>query len=70
METHADLAERCGEYSPSVLRRKSDQEGGRDAVKRAGLDEDPEHRETRPSDFLGVPPHGLPELVADQQRRP
>ena len=69
-DTHADLPERRGEYRTGVRRRKSEQEGGRDAIERAGLDEDPEDGETRRPDALGVPLDGLPEPVADQQRRP
>ena len=68
-DTHADLAESRSKDSADVRRRKSEQEDGRRAVERARLDEDPEDRETRLSDALGVPPDGLPELVADQQRR-
>jgi hypothetical protein len=44
--THADLAERCGEYDARAAgcarRREAEQEDGSDAVESARFDEDPE----------------------------
>lgn len=67
--THADLSERRSEYRARVRHREAEQEDSRDAVERAGFDENPEDGEAGLADPVRVPPDGLPESIPDHQCR-